>query len=110
MKEFVKLASSAGKHGGYATNNSRVYNLLYEISKLCSYTNGDQRNGKAAEWKAFLHKLGIENKIVSFLHHRFNIYFVLGGAAYYHRGHLKDFLSRLQTSNLLHNAIACDVD
>ena len=110
MKEFVKLASSARKHGGYATNNSRVYNLLYEISKLCSYTHGNRRNGQAAERKAFLHKLRLENKIASVLHHRFNIYFVLGGAAYYHRGHLKDFLSRLPTSNLLHNAIACDID
>eukprot|EP00794_Sanderia_malayensis_P002877 gene2877-3328_t len=78
MREFVKLAASVEKHGGFVTNNSRVYDLLYEISKLCSYTHGDQRNGQAAEWKAFLNKLGIENSITSFLHHRFNIYFVLG--------------------------------
>ena len=110
MREFVKLAASIEKHSGFVTNNSRVYDLLYEISKLCSYTHGDQRNGQAAEWKAFLSKLGIENTITSFLHHRFNIYFVLGGAAYYHRGHLKEFPSRLQSTNFLHTSIAGDIE
>eukprot|EP00794_Sanderia_malayensis_P018988 gene18988-20896_t len=39
-----------------------------------------------------------------------NIYFVLGGAAYYHRGHLKEFLLRLESTNFLHTSIAGDIE
>ena len=44
MKEFVKIASMTDKHGGFVTSNSRVYDMLYEISKLCCYNLGDQRS------------------------------------------------------------------
>ena len=50
-------------HGGFQTFNSRTYDLLYEISKLCLYTHGDQRNGRAKEGRVFLEKLRINNKI-----------------------------------------------
>lgn len=84
--------------------------MLYEISKLCSYTHGDQRNGKAKEWKAFLEKKGIQNKIVSFLHHRFNVYFVLGGAVYFHRYHLKELLVSLEGENFLQTSVLADIE
>ena len=109
-KEWVKIASLTEKHGGFLTNNSRVYDLLYEILKLRCYTHGDQRSGKAAEWKAYLTKLEEESHIMSFLHHRFNIFFVLGGAAYYHRHHIKDFLSKLDSTNFLHMSVATEID
>ena len=96
VKEFEKIAALVNQHSGFQTSNSRTYDMLYEISKLCSYTHGDQRNGKAKEWKAFLEKKGIQNKIVSFLHHRFNVDFVLGGVVYFHRNHWKSFLSHLK--------------
>ena len=37
--------------------------MLFEISKLCSYTHGDQRNGKAKEWRAYLANNNLPNKI-----------------------------------------------
>ena len=77
MREWLKIVCFTEKHGGFTTSNSRVYDLLFEISKLCSYTHGDQRNGKAPYWEAALDKKGHTNKITSFLHHRFNAYFVL---------------------------------
>ena len=69
-------------HGGFQrSTNSRTYTLLYELSKLTTYNHGDQKYNKAVEWKAFLKKREIVDRMVSYLHHRFNIIFVLGGAA-----------------------------
>ena len=48
--------------------------------------------------------------MVSFLHHRFNIKFVLGGATYFHKDHLKEFIFSLDSSNFLHESIRHDID
>ena len=110
MREWLKIVCLTEKHGGFTTSNSRVYDLLFEISKLCSYTHGDQRNGKAPYWEAALDKKGCTNKITSFLHHRFNVYFVLGGAVYYHLDDLKEFLPTLETENFLVTSIRSDLN
>ena len=97
-------------HGGFKTSpNTRTHSLLDELSKLTGYKHGDQRNGKADEWKAFLQNLGFKSEMVSFLHHRFNILFVLGGATYFHREHLKTFVNQLDSSNFLHQSIKIDI-
>ena len=59
-----------------------------------------------AEWKAYLSNIQERNHIVSFLHHRFDIYFALGGGSYYHQHHLKDFISKLDSTTFLHTSIA----
>ncbi len=71
MKELENIVSLVNAHGGFQTSYSRKYGLLYENLKLCLYTHRDQRNRWAKEWRAFLEKLGINSKRVSFLHHRF---------------------------------------
>ena len=48
--------------------------------------------------------------IISFLHHRFNVYFVLGGAAYCHLDDLKQFSPTLETENFLVTSIMSDLD
>ena len=35
VKQWVEIASLNNIHPGFITKNSRVYNLLYEISNLC---------------------------------------------------------------------------
>ena len=99
IKEWEKIVSEdSNTQGGFKnSNNSRSYDLLFELSKLTSVGHGDQRNGKADEWIAYLDKIKAKNHMVSFLHHRFNIIFVIGGAAYYHRENLKDFVNHLQS-------------
>ena len=110
VKEWVKIATMVDKHAGFNTKNSRVYDMLFEISKICSSTHGDQRNGKALAWIDYLSNKGKENKIVSFLHHRFNIFFVLGGAVYYHADDLEDFLRNTQESeNFLLQSVLADI-
>ena len=54
LVEWEKVVEEEGTaHGGFMTStNSRTFDLLYELSKLVSYTHGDQRNAKAAEWRA----------------------------------------------------------
>ena len=110
VKDWEKIAAVLSQHGGFQTSNSRTYDILYEISKLCSYTHGNQRNGKASEWRAYLEKHNTNNHIISFLHHRFNVYFVLGGAVYFRRHQIKEFLATLNTDNFLHTSILSDID
>nr|XP_047138638.1 uncharacterized protein LOC124805782 [Hydra vulgaris] len=99
--EWEKVVEQEGSiHGGFkSSQNSRTFDILYELSKLTSYRHGDQRYGKADEWKSFLRKRFSKNFMVSFLHHRFNIIFVLGGATYYHKDHLKEFVIILIINN-----------
>lgn len=110
MKEWLSLILLTDSHGGFHTSNSRVYDMLFEISKLCSYTHGDQRNGRASHWRAYLQKLKKSNHIISFLHHRFNVYFVLGGAVYFHRSHLLEFLQKnMKSDNFLLKSVLEDI-
>lgn len=112
LKEWEKVVSGEGStHGGFKnSSNSRTYDLLFELSKLTSKGHGDQRNGKADEWLAYAEKIGVKNHMVSFLHHRFNIIFVMGGAAYFHRQNLRDFVFHLDSNNFLHESISQDID
>ena len=110
LLEWEKIVEEEGSvHGGFKNSNNSN-DLLYELSKLTCYTHGDQRNGKADEWEAFLTQFdNVKDHMVSFLHHRFNIIFVLGGAAYYHRDHLATFVNNLDGSNFLHESIRQDI-
>ena len=112
LLEWEKVVEEAGNiHGGFKNSaNSRTYDLLNELSKLTSYTHGDQRSGKADLWRAFLEKKKLKDHMISFLHHRFNVIFVLGGAFYFHRSHLKEFVYGLESDNFLHQSIKQDID
>eukprot|EP00112_Aurelia_sp_Birch-Aquarium-sp1_P004504 Seg1510.8 transcript_id=Seg1510.8/GoldUCD/mRNA.D3Y31 product="hypothetical protein" protein_id=Seg1510.8/GoldUCD/D3Y31 len=35
VKEWVKIAAIVDKHAGFNTKNSRVYDMLFEVSKIC---------------------------------------------------------------------------
>ena len=108
LKEWEKIVV---KEGGFKnSSSSRTYDLLFELSKVTCRSHGDQRNGKANEWVAYAKKIGVRNHMVSFLHHRFNIIFVIGGAAYFHRQHLRDFVFHLDSNNFLHESISQVID
>ena len=79
------------------------------MSKLLSYNHGDQKSGKADQCEAYLKKVKSPNLIVSFLHHRFNILFVLGGAFYYHRHHIKGFIESIGSENFLISSVRMDI-
>ena len=111
IKEWEKVVlEDASIHSGFQKGNSRSYDLLFELSKLTSVAHGDQRSGKAAEWHSYLNKIDEKNYMTSFLHHRFNIFFVLGGSAYFHRNHLRDFVNHLNHGNFLHESIKSDIE
>ena len=98
-------------HGGFHNSTrSRSYDLLFEVSKLLSYSHGDQKSGKADQWEAYLKKIKSTNFIVSFLHHRFNILFLLGGAFYFHRHHIKDFLESIGSENFPVSSVRVDIN
>ena len=98
-------------HGGFkGTQKSRPYNLLSEVLKLLSKSHGDQKNGKVDEWQAYLKTNKLQNFIVSFLHHRFNIFFLIGGAYYYHKDSIVDFLPSQDSENFHLQSIREDID
>ena len=49
VKEWEKIAAVLSRHGGFQSSNSHTYDILFEISELCSYTHSDQKNGKTKE-------------------------------------------------------------
>ena len=110
--EWEKIIEEQGKmHDGFKlTQKSRTYNLLFEISKLLSKSHGDQKNGKADEWQAYLKNNKSQNFILSFLHHRFNVVFLIGGVYYYHKDSMVDFLLSQDRENFLLQSIREDID
>ena len=96
LKHQVEIVSLNNIHSGFSTKNPHVYDLLYEISKLCTYAHGDQCSGQALNWTAYLKEQNRDNQLISLLHHIFNVYFVLGGAVHYHRNDLKNFFGKIR--------------
>ena len=78
--------------------------------QIYAYAHGDQCSGQALNWTAYLKEQNRATQLISFLHHRFNIYFALGGEVHYHRNDLKNFLERLDSSNFLQQSINADID
>ena len=98
-------------HGRFkVTQNSRTYNLLFEFSKLLSKSHGDKKTEKADEWQVYLKNSKSQNFIVSFLHHRFNVVFLFGGAYYYHKDSIVDFLLSQDSEKFLLQSIREDID
>jgi hypothetical protein len=50
--------------------------------------SGCQKSGDAADFNDHLSLLNVKNHLVTFLHNRFNILLVDGGAVLYHRSHI----------------------
>ena len=59
--EWEKIVEEEGSsYGGFKTTNSRTHDILFEISKLLSYSHADQKNGKADQWRAYLRENNIK--------------------------------------------------
>ena len=56
--------------------------MIFFLSYPNCTGHGDHRNRRADEWNTYLGKLNIRDEMVSFLHHRFNVIFAIGGAVY----------------------------
>ena len=54
------LEQEGSSHGGFKTTNCRAYDILFEISKLLSYSHGDQKSGKANR-QAYFFLIGIHS-------------------------------------------------
>ncbi|KAK6191032.1 hypothetical protein SNE40_002782 [Patella caerulea] len=85
--------------------NARTFDLIFELSQSLTIS-GSQRFGRFTDWEAFLEERNIHNFLVSFLRHRFNILFVNGGAAFYHREHIAEFFHCLTAPNKLMKCIS----
>ena len=75
-----------------------------------SYSHGDQKRGKADQWLANLKENNTKDFLISFLHHRFNVIFLLGGAFYFHRENIIEFLKSMESENLLMSSVKQDVN
>lgn len=70
-------------------------------------TSRDQKSGEALDFSDYLHELGDKCCVITFLHNRFNVIFHDGGAVFYHRKHISEFLNsgRSSKNNRLLNVI-----
>jgi len=92
------------KHA-FEKGNARTFDLIFELSQSLT-VSGSQRFGRFADWEAFLNQKNVNNYLVSFLRHRFNVLFVNGGATYYHREHIAEFFQVQASCNKLMKCIA----
>ena len=88
----------------------QIPELMTFCIKFQSFVHTHMERQKASEWRAYLDKHNTKNYVFSFLHHRFNIYFVLGGAEYFHRHQIKEFIATVNTDNFLHTSILSDIN
>jgi hypothetical protein len=79
---------------GFNKDTSRSFDLLYELSKALSRAHKYQKLGLVPFWDSYVKSKGITNHIPCFKGERLNIAFVAGGAAYYHRDHVVEFLAQ----------------
>ena len=103
LKEFENVAASELITSGFQKGNARSFDILTEISKAFTRAHSYQKGGVVDFWESYLSNKELRNKIVSFRGERINVLFVIAGAAYYHRNHIKDFLENdcIQTGKLL---------
>ena len=109
--EWEKIVEEeVNSHGGFKITNSRTYDILFEISKLLSYSHGDHKSGNADQWQAYLKKNNTKNCIISFLHRRFNVKLLLGGVFYFHRENIIEFLKSMESEIFLMSSVKQDVN
>ena len=103
LKEFEKVAASELVTSGFQKGNARGFDILMEISKVFTRAHSYQKGGVVDFWESYLCNKGLKNHIVSFHGERINVLYVIAGAAYYHRDHIKEFLENdcIQTGKLL---------
>jgi len=76
----------------FQTRGARSFDIIHDVSQALTFS-GSQCSGCAADWEVFLHSQSVNNQLVPFLHHQFNVLFVDGGAAYFHRNPIYSFIS-----------------
>ena len=58
-------------------NNSVANNFIYEVTKACIETTGCQKSGDGLEFNDFLSEKNEKNYLITFLHNRFNVLFIM---------------------------------
>lgn len=103
LKEFENVAASELVTSGYQTGNARVFDILMAISKAFTRAHSYQKGGVVDFWESYLCNKGFKNHIISLRGKQINVLYVIAGAAYYHREHIKEFLENdcIQTGKLL---------
>ena len=78
-----------------------VGHMIFSLKSpsYCPYSHGDQKSRKADQWRAYLKK-NITKNFISFLHHRFNVIFLLGGNFYFHREKIIELLKSMEYENV----------
>jgi hypothetical protein len=88
-------------------NNSVANNFIYEVTKAFNETSRCQKSGDGLEFNDFLSEKNEKNYLITFLHNRINVLFIDGGAVFYHKKHISEFLEsgRCNQSNKLLKSI-----
>ncbi|KAL5022364.1 hypothetical protein ScPMuIL_001519 [Solemya velum] len=111
MKSFEKM-KDVHRKSGYPTNNSIGHDLIHQVCKAFIPTTCDQKSGDALEFHDFLKDMGQKCHLLTFLHNRFNVLFLDGGAVFHCSSHIHEYLSsgRCSKSNKLIATISAHID
>jgi len=90
------------------TSKSVGNSLIYECAKAFIESSGCQKSGDALDFNDYLSTLNVKNQIITFLHNRFNVLFIDGGAVFYHRKHINDYLNSGRSSK--NNKLLSSID
>ena len=91
------------------TGTAQTYQFLYALSKALTFGHNYQKAGVADYWAVFMDEMKLRSQIMSLKGERFNVLFLLGVAAYYHREHIVQFIAEKITQNQLTAALK-DID
>ena len=105
MLGFLPLTST------FTKPEARSCQLLWELSKAFTQAHDYLKAGAVQYFDAYLNNLSEKNHFVSLHRERINIIFVQGGAAYYHRKHVSEYLEEcsIQQNKLLSSVTDIEV-
>ena len=107
--ELFENVYTSGTNPFAFDSKSGTFRLVRTACKALT-SRGRAKLGANSQWESFLTDISEINHIVTFVGSRFNIVFKNAASLFYHRVHLKDFLSLIPDPNLLLKSIKFDID
>ena len=111
LYEFETLVGFQPVTSTFTKPEARSCQLLWELSKAFTQSHYYQKAGAVQYFDAYLNNLSEKNNFVSLRGERINIIFVQGGAAYYHRKQVSEYLKKcsIQQNKLLSSVTDIEV-
>ena len=109
LKLFEHAATEGRNPLAFLSSNESGSCRLTRTACEAFHPRGSQTAGVSEYFDVHLSKNGLESKLVEFIGNRFSVIFYNSAAAFYHRGHIQDFLLKWPTPNRLLQVVSKDI-